>query len=259
MWTPTTDDSLWLNWSRAARTPSLGELNANVMLGAQPQPLAPGGVVVLRSLPAPNLRPRAERVDALELGYRRTLSSGSLEAVLFHHDYRRLGATTMGQLDMSSPPFVQPLYRSYFANACTTGLELAADINLTATLRLQGSYTVLDTKARRYLDPAADAAGVAMEGAAPKHWASLHALWSPGGGHEFDLMLRRVGEVSAGNVPAYTSVDARYGWHLGRAFELAVIGQNLFDNRHLEYASDFFASQLSYQPRRGYIQGLWRF
>lgn len=259
MWTPTTDDSLWLNWSRAARTPSLGELNANVVLGAQPQPLAPGGVVVLRSLPAPNLRPRAERVDALELGYRRTLSSGSLEAVLFHHDYRRLGATTMGQLDMSSPPFVQPLYRSYFANACTTGLELAADINLTATLRLQGSYTVLDTKARRYLDPAADAAGVAMEGAAPKHWASLHALWSPGGGHEFDLMLRRVGEVSAGNVPAYTSVDARYGWHLGRSFELAVIGQNLFDNRHLEYASDFFASQLSYQPRRGYIQGLWRF
>lgn len=259
MWTPTTDDSLWLNWSRAARTPSLGELNANVVLGAQPQPLAPGGVVVLRSLPAPNLRPRAERVDALELGYRRTLSSGSLEAVLFHHDYRRLGATTMGQLDMSSPPFVQPLYRSYFANACTTGLELAADINLTATLRLQGSYTVLDTKARRYLDPAADAAGVAMEGAAPKHWASLHALWSPGGGHEFDLMLRRVGEVSAGNVPAYTSVDARYGWHLGRSFELAVIGQNLFDNRHLEYASDFFASQLGYQPRRGYIQGLWRF
>ena len=73
------------------------------------------------------------------------------------------------------------------------------------------------------------------------------------------LLQRRVGEVSAGNVPAYTSVDARYGWHLGRAFELAVIGQNLFDNRHLEYASDFFASQLSYQPRRGYIQGLWRF
>ncbi len=72
-------------------------------------------------------------------------------------------------------------------------------------------------------------------------------------------MLRRVGEVSAGNVPAYTSVDARYGWHLGRSFELAVIGQNLFDKRHLEYASDFFASQLGYQPRRGYIQGLWRF
>lgn len=261
MWTPTTDDSLWLNWSRAARTPSIGELRADLLLGAQPLPSPPGAFVVLRSQPSPNLRPRAERVDAMELGYRRTLSNGSVEAVLFHHDYRRLSSVTTGPLDTLSsyPVFVQPVFRSNFANACTTGLELAADINLTASWRLQGSYTVLDTQAQRYLDPASDAAGVAKEGAAPKHWASLHALWSPGGGHEFDLMLRQVGEVRAGKVPAYTSFDVRYGWHLARSFELRVIGQNLFDNRHLEYASDVIASQLSYQPRRGYIQGLWRF
>lgn len=258
MWTPTKDDSLWLNWSRAARTPSIGEVNANVVLGARPLPQ--GSFAVLRSLPAPSLKPRAERVDALELGYRRTLPNGSVEAVLFHHDYRRLISPTEGPPDSqsSAPLLVFPVFRSYFSNACTTGLELAADMAITATLRVQGSYTVLDTKARNYADPVANASGAALEAAAPHHWASLHALWSPGGGHELDLMLRRVGAVG-GDVPGYTSVDVRYGWHLGRAFDLAVVGQNLFDNRHLEYASDFFVSQLSYQPRRAYIQGLWRF
>ena len=201
-----------------------------------------------------------ERVDALELGYRRTLANGSVEAVLFHHDYRRLISSTKGPLDYLSnaPLLVQPVFRSYFSNARTTGVEFAADMAITATLRAQGSYTVLDTQARHYVDPVSDAAGAALESAAPHHWASLHALWSPGGGHEFDLMLRRIGAVRGG-VPAYTSVDVRYGWRLGRAFDLAVVGQNLFDNRHLEYASDFFVSQLSYQPRRTYIQGLWRF
>jgi len=263
MWTPTKDDSLWLNWSRAARTPSIGEVNANVVLGAQPlpqPPFPPGAFAVSRSLPAPNLKPRAERVDALELGYRRTLANGSVEAVLFHHDYRRLISSTAGPLDYlsSAPLLIQPVFRSYFSNARTTGVEFAADMAITATLRAQGSYTVLDTQARHYVDPVSDAAGAALETAAPHHCASLHALWSPGGGHELDLMLRRIGAVRGG-VPAYTSVDVRYGWHLGRAFDLAVVGQNLFDNRHLEYASDFFVSQLSYQPRRAYIQGLWRF
>ena len=64
-------------------------------------------------------------------------------------------------------PFTAELRDRLESASSTTGLELAADINIKATLRLQGSYTVLDTKARRYLDPAADAAGVAMEGAAP--------------------------------------------------------------------------------------------
>lgn len=265
MWTPTTDDSLWFNWSRASRTPSIGEVAATAVLGVQPlPPTSPFPALVLRSQPAPYFKPKAERVDALELGYRRTLSNGSVEAVLFHHDYRRLNASLT---DPAGPQYpvpgfplpVQQFFRSYFGNARTTGLELAADLSLSATLRLQASYTVLDTQARRYADPAASASGGALEGAAPHHWGSIHALWSPGAGHEFDLMLRRVGEVKAGRVPAYISVDARYGWRVRRNFDLAVVGQNLFDQRHLEYASDYFPSQLSYQPRRGYVQGIWRF
>jgi hypothetical protein len=41
-------------------------------------------------LPAPNLKPRAERVDALELATAAPCRAAVVEAVLFHHDYRRL-------------------------------------------------------------------------------------------------------------------------------------------------------------------------
>ena len=103
-----------------------------------------------------------------------------------------------------------------FCQRLPTGLELAADINVTATLRLQGSYTVLDTKSRRYLDSRRRRRLLAVEGRRPKHWASLHALWSPGGGHEFDLMLRRVGEVSAGRCrPTPASMPATAGISAG--------------------------------------------
>jgi hypothetical protein len=54
MWTPTTDDSLWLNWSRACAHAVHRRGCANVVLGAQPlPPTSPFPALVLRSLPAP--------------------------------------------------------------------------------------------------------------------------------------------------------------------------------------------------------------
>ena len=45
----------------------------------------------------------------------------------------------------------------------------------------------------------------------------------------------------------------------GKSFELAVVGVNLFDPLHQEYAPDFVPSQPAYQPRQGFVQGMWRF
>ena len=64
MWTPTTDDSLWFNWSRASRTPSIGEVAATAVLGVQPlPPTSPFPALVLRSQPAPYFKPKAERAN----------------------------------------------------------------------------------------------------------------------------------------------------------------------------------------------------
>ena len=134
-------------------------------------PTSPFPALVLRPQPALYFKPKAERVDALELGYRRTLSNGSVEAVLFHHDYRRLNASLTdpaAAVSGAAPLPVQQFFRSYFGNARTTGLRAGGPTwSLSATLRLQASYTVLDTQARRYADPAASASSAAPRGARP--------------------------------------------------------------------------------------------
>ncbi|MDD2669481.1 TonB-dependent receptor [Zoogloea sp.] len=268
MWTPTLADSLWTSWSRAARTPSIGESDATILFGLQPTPPgSPFPAVAVVSKPGAGWSPRAERLDALELGYRRNLGNGSFEAVLFHHDYRRLISETTGPIGPGVIPIpvapyyapVQTMHRGNLSAARSTGLELGLDLPVTANLRLQASYTLMDTAARRSADPVRNAYGRILEGSAPHHWASLHTLVNLGRGRELDLMLRRMGAIGQGGVPAYTSVDLRYGWRVNRSFELAVVGQNLFDPLHLEYVSNFFPGQPAYQPRRGYVQGVWRF
>lgn len=268
MWTPTMADSLWASWSRAARTPSVGESDARILFGLQATPPgSPFPAVAMVSQPGAAWTPRAERLDALELGYRHNLGNGSFEAVVFHHDYRRLISETMGQLGPEAVPIpvspffapIQYMNRGNVSGARSTGLELGLDLPVTANLRLQASYTLMDTAARRSVDPITDAYGRALESSSAHHWATLHTLVNLGRGREVDLMLRRTGGIGQGEVPAYTSVDLRYGWRVNRSFELAVVGQNLFDPLHLEYVSNFFPGQPAYQPRRGYVQGVWRF
>lgn len=270
MWTPSVDDSLWTSWSRAARTPSIGESDATILYGfSAAPPQAPFPAVATISSPGPRWNRRAERLDAFELGYRRMLGNATLEAVAFYNDYRRLIGTYSDPnglgfpgLPIPIPPFYAPtqlLYRSNVSEARSHGLELGVDLPVTSSLRLQASYTVMDTRAKASSDLALEAYGKGLETTSPHHWASLRTMFNAGQGHEFDLILRRVGSIGAAGVAAYTAVDLHYGWRVGPLFDLSLGIQNLFDPLHLEYVSNFFPGQPVYQPRRGYLQGVWRY
>jgi iron complex outermembrane receptor protein len=270
MWTPNLEDSLWASWSRAARTPSIGESDAAILFGLQPTPPGtPFPAVVVGSRPGVGWNRRAERVDTLELGYRRNLGNGSFEAVLFHNDYHRLISEQTdpdGLVFPASPlpvePFVVPLQYSQRSNlgaARSQGVELGLDLPVTDALRLQASYTLMDTRARRSADVVTNASGRALEQSSPQHWGTLRMSMKLGGGQEVDVMARRVGTIGTGDVPGYTAVDFRYAWHVSRYFDLYFVAQNLFDPLHLEYVSNFFPGQPVYQPRRAFIQGVWRF
>lgn len=269
MWTPTSLDSLWANWSRAARTPSVGEIGATIAYGVTPTGSRALPLVFVRSQPGIGWEPRAERVDTFELGYRRTIGNGSLEAVVFRHDYRRLISTYSDPAGLLFPGYpipvapyylpIQTVYRANVGEAHSTGVELSMDMPVNERLRLQASYTAVRLYADRSADPATTASAVALEDASPRQWASVHGLVNLGRGHELDLIARRVGEIRHGNVPAYSSFDLRYGWRPSSSFELSLMALNLFDQRHLEYTSNFFPSQAAYIRRQGYIQGVWRF
>jgi iron complex outermembrane receptor protein len=54
---------------------------------------------------------------------------------------------------------------------------------------------------------------------------------------DLDCTLRYVSELASQNVPAYTAFDVRLAWRPTQQFELAIVGQNLFDNQHLEFGA----------------------
>ena len=52
-----------------------------------------------------------------------------------------------------------------------------------------------------------------------------------------DVTVRRVGALQRPAVPAYTAVDARYGWRLSRDLETGLVVRNLLDQRHSEWGA----------------------
>ena len=73
-------------------------------------------------------------------------------------------------------------------------------------------------------------------------------------GHEFDVGVRHVSALPLPAVPAYTAVDARWGWRVSPGTELSVTVQNLFDRGHFEFGAPANATQLR---RTAWFKLLW--
>ena len=60
-------------------------------------------------------------------------------------------------------------------------------------------------------------------------------------------------------IPAYWAVDMRLAWQPNKTLELALIGQNLFDSRHLEAVMEPLESPLTEVERSVYLRADFRF
>jgi iron complex outermembrane receptor protein len=61
------------------------------------------------------------------------------------------------------------------------------------------------------------------------------------------------------NVPSYTGMDLRLAWRPGKRLELAVVGQNLLQNDHWEYAKSGDSGFVTDVPRGVYGTLTWRY
>jgi iron complex outermembrane receptor protein len=59
-----------------------------------------------------------------------------------------------------------------------------------------------------------------------------------------DVTVRRVAGLSNPEVPGYTAVDIRYGWHPRANLELSVTAQNLGSKGHGEFTDVLTRTQL---------------
>lgn len=238
-WKPAPHALLWTALSRAVRTPSRVDRDLYVY-GFSALPLRGGANF------------RSERLTALELGYRAqptTRLSYSVNA--FYNRYAALRSID------PAPAGTQVVGNQ--AEARVSGLEIWGNYQVSADWRLSASHTLL--RERVALRPGATApvpaAGLAsLFGNDPAHRYQLRSSLDLPGGVELDLSLGRVGALPSPVVPAYTTLDARLGWHAAPGLALALGATNALDRSHAEFGSP--ATRAVFD-RRLYLQLTWQF
>jgi iron complex outermembrane receptor protein len=266
LWTPAPAHTFWGALSRAVRTPSRSERETTVDLSVL-APFAAGNPspfpVLTRSSFVPGVQRLSEKLNALELGYRAQIDPRlSLDLTVFSNHYASLRSVATGPVSLEFAPFPYVLQQVYMDNGLsgdTAGLEASIDWRPLNWQRWQASYTLLRMSFPVGADSARNALGQFFADSAPRSQLSLRSMTDLAPGHQLDLWLRHVSGMAWGDVPAYTTLDARYGWRPRNNLELSFVGQNLLKARHPEFFLDFASAPLLQAQRGFYVQAKWRY
>lgn len=238
MWTPDDKQSVWGAISRAVRTPS--EVSQNLHNLSNPSPTQ------IASLPTQTLLSGdrsvvSETVLDYEVGYRiQPAKQLSFDVTAFYNQYNHLQAFQVLSPRVvlgSNPPHIEiPLLITDKMKGETLGVELTSQWQATDWLKMQASYWFLKVslhtpKGIVFAD------GELVEKNAPQQQFHFKASLNLPHDIEFDTLLRYVGSAPRYQVPAYTAVDMRLAWSPLKNMQFSVVGQNLFDNHHLEFGN----------------------
>jgi iron complex outermembrane receptor protein len=221
-WSFAPDHMLWSAASRAVRAPS--RLDHDSFIPGAPPYLLNGGRDV-----------RSELATVYEIGYRGMPAPRfSYSVTAFHTEYDDLRTTEI------DPGFTY----LFFGNGMegrATGIEMWGTYQAAPAWRLSGGFTALREKL--WLKPGSDDIdGPSAAGRDPSNTWQLRSSWSLGERRDFDLGVRHVAALDKEDIPAYTTLDARFGWRPTDAMELSIAGTNLL-GRHSEYGAQATRSE----------------
>lgn len=269
VWTPSAEQSVWGAVSRAIRTPSRGERDAEADVAVTP---ASGRVpaILTRRLPTAEGQAVSETVNTVEVGYRMKLSPTlSVDAAAFHSEYDKLRSTSLGSqqlvLARPAPYVVQNINSDNSIKARSRGLELTAEWQAAPWWRVQANYSYLDIKATsKKADLASEAGALSLERTDPRHRVSLRSSMTFAKRHQLDVWARYVSEAlgtpeTGGSVRGYTELDFRYGWRVNQMLDLSIGGQNLLKRRHAEFIPDLLPAEPVEVERSFYVKSKWQF
>lgn len=257
-WTPDAQRTVWGAVSRATRTPSRAEGSASMPLA-----VTAGTPEVLSAFRnTTEARQDSEKMNALELGYRRRYSAAlSLDVTAFAHRYRDGLTTSMLDLDMSPAPayVVQPSKNINGGRSRLNGIELAAFIQLTPDWRLQPSYTWMMVRASGIGNTQSDTNARKTEKKLPRQQLSLRSQHNLGRADRLDFWFKYKTRNEDLGIPARGNLDIRYAWKPSRELELSLVGQNLLHRRTLEYLPDSLPSANVEIGRSAHLRAEYRF
>jgi iron complex outermembrane receptor protein len=238
LWTPTARHSVWAAITRAVRTPS--RVDQDLAFTTLPNLALPvpafGRVMGTATF-------TSEKLLTYELGYRvQPTPRLFLDVAAFYNRYTDLFSLEPGMLfvEASPPPprLVVPFFfrNKFHGESC--GVELAADWQSFDWWRVSGGYAYLQLNLSRDPDSMDVTTVGSMEGTSPHHQVFLRSFMTLPGGLEFDLVWRYVDHLPNQGISSYWNLDARLAWRPLPHLSLAVVGQNLLEPHHNEFAGE---------------------
>ncbi len=240
-WTPSDRQTVWAAFTHALRAPSDAEEDF-YLLGYQTT-LANGTPYFARFNANTNFAP--EQLNGFEVGYRRLLGQTLyVDLSTFYNHYHNLFSEdiTGGPYEEDEPAPTHLLLPAQFQNgldAYTKGIEVAPEWRPSKAWRLRGSYSYLHMDVYNKPDLTAFIqlpTGPTEAGSSPRHQVAVQSAFDLTKRWQVDLSYRYVSALPGLGVASYCTGDARIGYRLGQHAELSVVGQNLLQPWHLEYA-----------------------
>jgi iron complex outermembrane receptor protein len=235
LWTPTEHQTVWAAVSRAARTPSLFELDGRLNAAAfQLGPASPPALVSVFGNP----NNAAENLLAYEVGYRvEPAKNLSFELTGFYNIYDNLLIQVHNPTVIeTSPSPTHLLISSTYMNAGsgdTYGVELSSQWRVIENWRLTASYSWLGAR----LTPASDYAQSPRQQFQVRSYLDLPYHLELNGG--VYLVGRSSAPIATGfdEIPSYVRADLGLIWTPRKWLEIGLWGQNLLQSEHIEFAA----------------------
>ena len=214
---PSKEQTIWGAVSRAVRTPT--RLDEDLV--------APNPNLGLPLVLLPNRDFGSESLIAYELGYRiQPMTYLSFDAAAYYNDYGNLRS-------------IEPLPGGRFIiqnklEAESYGGALGAKWQVTDWWRLDGSIALYQVNIHR-VEGSADVNNGSGESNDPECSFMIHSAMNLPWHLRFDTFLRYVDDLPNPHTESYLTADVRLAWVPIKNFEVAIVGRNLFDDRHPEF------------------------
>ena len=246
MWTPSEQQTWWISYTHALRTPSDAEEDfyLSSLIGS-----ANGTPVFARFNANPQFAP--EQLNAYEAGYRRLIGKGVYLdlAAFFNHYHDLFSEDITGGYSLETtlpypapvPPPTYLLLPAQFQNdlyGTTYGGEIAPEWQPARFWSLRGSYSFLRMSLKQAPTTSLGLGPTSDQGSSPQHEVSLDSAFDISPKLQLDLIYRFVSALPYQGVSGYSTGDARIGYRMSRHVGLSLVGENLFQPSHVEYIGD---------------------
>ena len=219
-WFPSKEQTFWGAISRAVRTPA--RLDQDLV---SPNPAFGGAPVLL-----PNRDFQSETLLAYELGYRiKPTTNLSFDLAGYYNDYdslRSVEALAGGKFKIENK-----------LEGESYGASVATKWQIKDWWRVDGSISLFHVD----IHPASgghDVNNGMAESNDPECSFIIHSAMDLPWHLRFDAFLRYVDDLpNPPHTPSYLTGDVRLGWSPRPNCEIAIVGRNLFDNAHPEFAT----------------------